>query len=485
MALVARGRKLAFLVVAGMTCGVASATDLPGRVAAATVPVVMLSDIHFDPFHDPAKFDRLRAAPVTMWQRILTEPDAPTQATDFAGLSSKCPARGVDTPWTLLESSVAAAHAQSPHPLFVTVSGDLVVHKFDCRFHALAHGGSEAEFSDFAAKTVAFVASELRRSFPRSPVYMALGNNDAGCGDYREGQNSAFLADVARTFSDATLVPAGRAAVASGFPLGGNYSVALPNPIVRGRLIVLQDVFLSREYAGCNGKADLAPGAAQLEWLRTELAAARTHHEQVWVMAHIPPGVNVYSTVQGKRNVCGGQAPVMFLSDERLVDVLTEFAAEIRLVLFGHTHMDEMRLLHGVDGATVAVKLLPAVTPINGNLPAFTLAEVEPRTAVLKDYRVVFGDNQTGIGAKWSEEYRYSTTYDRPAFRAEDVAAIVGAFRADQAAASAQTQAYENNFMVGGGLRAIAMRLLWPETSCAITNDTAAAYRGCVCPEKN
>ncbi len=82
---------------------------------AATVPVVMLSDIHFDPFHDPAKFNRLRAAPASEWRKILALPDAPTQAEDFAKLMSACKVRGVDTPWTLLQSSLAAAHAQSPH----------------------------------------------------------------------------------------------------------------------------------------------------------------------------------------------------------------------------------------------------------------------------------------------------------------------------------------------------------------------------------
>ena len=180
MPLLRYGRALAVCLFASTTC------LLP--MAAQTVPVVMLSDIHFDPFHDPARFDRLRSAPVTQWQQIFSEPDAPTQAADFSGLMDKCKARGVDTPWTLLQSTLAAAHAQSPHPLFVTVSGDLLVHKFDCRFHALAHDSSEAEYSSFAAKTIAYVASELRRAFPATPLYLALGNNDAGCGDYREAQ---------------------------------------------------------------------------------------------------------------------------------------------------------------------------------------------------------------------------------------------------------------------------------------------------------
>ena len=62
-------------------------------------------------------------------------------------------------------------------------------------------------------------------------------------------------------------------------------------------------------------------------------------------MAHIPPGVNLYTTLSRNRDVCKEQKPVMFLRDEKMVDVLTDYAADIRLAVFAHTHMDEMKLL--------------------------------------------------------------------------------------------------------------------------------------------
>ena len=33
----------------------------------------MLSDLHFDPYRDPAKVPALRAAPVMQWTKILNE----------------------------------------------------------------------------------------------------------------------------------------------------------------------------------------------------------------------------------------------------------------------------------------------------------------------------------------------------------------------------------------------------------------------------
>jgi sphingomyelin phosphodiesterase acid-like 3 len=476
------GRMLALFVVACVSLG-AVAAPLP---KAGVVPVVMLSDIHFDPFHDPAKFERLRAAPVTEWQEIFAEPDAATQAADFEKLLAACKVRGVDTPWTLLQSSLTAARAQSPHALFVTVSGDLLVHSFDCRFHLLAPKAAEGEYSSFAAKTVAYVASELHRTFEGVPVYLALGNNDSGCGDYHDSPNSSFLRNAAESFGDDIDSPAARKELLRVFPANGDYSVELPKPIVRGRLIVLQDIFLAVGYAGCDGKPDAAGGDAELEWLRAELTAAKARHEQVWVMAHIPPGLNLYTTITHARDVCAGQKPEMFLNNEKLVEVLTDFAADIRLAIFAHTHNDEMRLLQGAGGkpAWVAMKMVPSITPLNGNYPAFTLAEVDPKTAVMKDYRVIAADNKTGIDTKWGEAYRYSTTYHRSAYTPEELSSLLGVFSADKDGTSPESTAYEQNFLVGGGLRATAMRLVWPQYVCSMLNNTEAGYRGCACPAK-
>ncbi|HZL28084.1 MAG TPA: metallophosphoesterase [Acidobacteriaceae bacterium] len=493
MSLLRCHRMLGPLLACGMLWVGAGVGDAQTHKA-ESVPVVMLSDIHFDPFHDPAKFDKLRAAPVAEWSKILAEPDSPTQLADATKLARGCGTRGMDTPWVLLESSLAAAHSHSPHPLFVTVSGDLLAHAFECRFQTLAHKPSAEEQSAFAAKTLDYVAKQLRRTFPSIPIYMALGNNDSGCGDYRDSPNSDFLKSAAQSFSDDLESPVARKDLLQSFPVGGDYSVALPKPIVRGRLIVLQDIFLAVSHVGCDGKRDPGAAAAQLEWLRTELAEAHARNEQVWVMAHIPPGVNFYTTLSSKRDVCKGQAPVMFLHDEKLVDVLTDFAAEIRLVIFAHTHMDEMRLLQvgnatatpdadaAIKPAWVAAKLVPSISPINGNNPTFTLADIDPKTATMKDYRVFSADNKTGIAAKWSEGYRYSTAYHSTGFTPEEVARLMEKFGADKQGEAPESQEYESNFMPGGGLRSLGIRLVWPQYVCSMRQNTAAGFRDCMCP---
>ena len=445
----------------------------------------MLSDIHFDPFHDPGKFAQLQSAPAAKWLAILSAPDTPTQDADFTALQKTCKAKAIDTPFALLTSSLQAEHAQQPHPAFVTISGDLLVHKFDCRFQQLAPKATEADYSAFAAKTVQFVALELHATFPQSPVYFALGNNDSGCGDYKEDANSKFLQADAQSFA-ADVDKPNTQAVLTAFPHEGDYNALLPAPFHNTRLLVLQDIFESKKFTACSNAKDPHGESEQIAWLRAQLNAARAHHEHVWIMAHIPPGVDAYSTLTDGRDVCAGKAPEMFLDSSAFANTITDFPDVIRLVLLGHTHNDEMRIYSSALGK-VPGKLVPSITPVNGNNPAFTLARVDPKTATLADYAVISASNQTGIDTKWSEEYRYSTTYNLPDFSAASASKLLGDFTTDKNGSTAPSESYARFYFVGGpgiaaSLKAAAMKVIWPAYACSITQATETDFRRCMCP---
>ena len=118
-------------------------------------------------------------------------------------------------------------------------------------------------------------------------MYSALGNNDSGCADYSETPADTFVKSASSTLAAAAdLTPAS-------FSPEGDYSVQLPSPIQHTRFIVLQDIFEARQFTPCgaSGSSDRSPEKAQLDWLRKELTAAHARGEQVWVMAHMPPGL--------------------------------------------------------------------------------------------------------------------------------------------------------------------------------------------------
>ena len=446
--------------------------------AQTVVPVLMLSDIHFDPFHDPAKVPQLRTEPIDRWPAILRAPMSPTQAADLQALQTTCNGRALDTAWPLLQTAFAAAHQAEPRPLFVTLSGDLLTHEFACRFSHLAPDATVQDQAAFAAKTVSFVVTQLRGTFPRIPVYAALGNNDSGCADYRETPGDTFVHATADTLT-----------LAAGVTPEGDYNVPLPPPMVHARLIVLQDIFESRQFSTCAGSSDRSPEKAQIDWLRAQLADARAHNEHVWVLAHIPPGVDVYTSFRRyllqPTGMCNA-SPTAFLADSTFPDALLDYADVVRLALFGHTHMDEVRLLHretpGSAPATIPAKLVPSVSPYIGNHPAFLVATVDPRSAVLKDWRTFISPGAGGSTPPWAEAYRFTAAYHLPDFSAASALELADAFTADKTGQSAQSTTFRQHFYPGDiGLYALGLAQIWPAYACSVREDRPSAVHKCVC----
>jgi sphingomyelin phosphodiesterase acid-like 3 len=202
-------------------------------------------------------------------------------------------------------------------------------------------------------------------------------------------------------------------------------------------------------------------------------------------MAHIPPGVDVYTTYHrylfAPGEACSVKRPQMFLSSEALGDTIADFSDIVRLAIFAHTHMDEIRLIQGTNGA-VPVKLVPSISPINGNEPSFIVAQVAPDTATLKDYEVYSASTADGTG--WGREYQYSAIYGLPDFSAASVSQLTSHLIDDKSGEDETSRAYERYFLAGGGtFAALGLQRLWPEYSCSLRERQPAAFHRCMCSE--
>jgi len=478
-----------FAGAAGMKAQAAATAHKPATASSArptaqshTVEALFVSDIHFEPFWDPAKAAKLKAAPLSAWNAILAGPASADQSARFAELLKTCKVRGADTSYPVYESSLRAIHDDAKAAKFVVLSGDLMAHDFSCKFASTFPEAKPGEYRAFAERTIEFVMRKLRGTLPGVPVYAALGNNDSDCGDYQLDPNSAFLAEIGKSVT--ADFPAGeRADAERTFAEGGFYSVRLPAPMAHTRMLVLDDLFMSRQYATCGGKANSAPAAAQIVWMEQQLNAARRSHEKVWVMSHIPPGVNPYATATKVLDLCSGGKPTMFLKSEALPDAMSNYGDVIALAIFAHTHMDEIRILKpaaaGAPAEGVAVKMVGSISPIDGNNPSFTLAQINAATGQLKDYRVIVASNQTGVDTQWSEEYDFAKTYKKDAFTAGSDEDLIARFKADPTAQAPASQSYIQNYSPGGGSRALGV--FWQPYTCALRNDGADAFRECVC----
>ena len=172
----------------------------------------------------------------------------------------------------------------------------------------------------------------------------------------------------------------------------------------------------------------------------------------------------------------------MFLASEKLADVLAEYGDVVELAIFAHTHMDELRLLKPETTAvkSVAVKLIPSISPIHGNHPSITVAQIDPSTAALVDYKVFAASNQTGVDATWSEEYDFARSLHQTGFTSSSASQLIAGFAADPGARTQASQSYIGNFSVG--YASPLLRLAWQQYVCTLSNYTAGSFRSCACP---
>ena len=456
----------------------------------ATVAVVMLSDLHLDPFHDPAKVPQLVKAPVEQWAAILGAPDSATQEADFATVQKTCKAKQLmDAPYALLASSLRAAKAQAGNARFVTVSGDLLVHDLDCRYRAAmklpkATADDESLSADFAEKTTVFVMKQVESAFTGIPVYIALGNNDSRCNHNRMDVQDAYLKATAEAAINGLVGASAmeRKQALATYESGGYYAVKMAAPMQNTRLLVLDDIYMMSRFANCEADESDQKGALeQLAWMASELDSARQKGERIWVLGHVPPTVNPKGALANANGLCAGGDVDGYLSSDALGNALVSHADVVKLALFGHTHMDELHLL-GSGDAGIPMKVVPSISPVSGNIPSFTVGKVAPSSAMLMDYTVFEASNTTGVNTAWPREYDFDETYGESAFSAKALADLIGRLRADSFGTGTESLAYQTYFFKGH--TPIPLGPLWYGYVCSLDHATGKGFRSCACGGK-
>ena len=381
---------------------------------AATNKFLLVSDIHFDPMADPTLVAELAAAEPAQWEAILQR----SKLTRFSQY-------GQDTNWWLLQSALDQMRKTLPHPSFVMYTGDLLAHGFPKAFQDAAHDDDLQHYRAFVLKTVQFIALEFQKRFPNTTILVTPGNNDEECGDYSIRAGGTFLSDTA---SLAQQLARGSAAFTEEWKALGSYNV--PHPALSGvRILSLNTVFFSNNYhatslpQGCanvpsNGPTDL------LAWLASNLAAARQANQRVWLMFHIPPGIDGYASTHKREAAdaatnpsangsCADSIVPMWVPEwTTRFDALLETYRDTVLASFsGHTHTDDFRLISsaGVNRAFVLVD--PPVSPIYDQNPSFRVVTFAS-DGTLDDQTTYYLTNlkaaSSTVRGKWKREYQFS-----------------------------------------------------------------------------
>jgi sphingomyelin phosphodiesterase acid-like 3 len=433
-----------------------------GTSAQPASKFIWLSDLHFDSTADPKLIDALAEASVDEWSRILT-----------SSPSGRFSAFGEDTNWALLSSSLAAIRQTAPNVKFTVVTGDILAHRFREKFQNMAKNNDDASFRRFATKTMQFIAAQLGTIAPGKPVLFTLGNNDSDCGDYELQPNGAFLRDGSAVIAQ-LLGPLTDQTSADDWTALGSYSV--PHPSLRHhRVIALNSVYFSPTYQNACSDIDDDPARKEMRWLRSELAKARDHNDKVWLIFHIPPGIDGYATARAKQN---GPDKAAFMwkpvYTEAFRKLLKRYHKTITVSLAGHEHMDDFRLI-----TNSLVLMTPALSPIFRQNPAFRVVSFRPDGALSNGttyYLSNLDEVLNGIPAEWKVEYSFTSTWGLSALDFKNFSKL---YR-EIGAKSAVRDRWSTLYSVSHPQANTITRQSFPKLFCATGNVTEVDFNGCL-----
>src|SRR5260370_12826695 len=212
-----------------------------------------------------------------------------------------------------------------------------------------------------------FLGQQLEQTFPATPILAGVGKNDEECGDYQIQSGGPFRI-AALPMLRRLVGSTGGPNLDRDWQSYGNYSARVSGI----RVLSTNTNFLSVHYRNaCGSAADGDPGRATLAWLEAELAAAKQAGEPVWLLYHIPPGIDGYATL--RQGACPGTMIPMW--DQAyagpFLALMKHYADTVTVSFAGHTHMDDFRLIADAEGRYGFALITPAGSPSVGQNPAF------------------------------------------------------------------------------------------------------------------
>ncbi len=413
-------------------CGGGGGTTITG----GGYPVVVFSDVHFNPFYDPSVVPELVATDAGDWETVFKK-------SGVKSLSS----RGTDTNYPLLVLSLAGIKRSLGASPLVIFTGDILGHGIPQLFYAYYYGNlgipvpptpddtAVAAMKAFTDKAVSFFMDQVRGAVGNLPVVFAVGNGDSYSGYGPNILNSAtmqpdnsFLVNTAGLFYTKFLNgTAGHQAFLDTFTVAGYYSVepAGTNLMVIGLNTIL---FCQGFSAGPNANDGIV--AAELDWLDSKLAAATVKGKKVWLLMHAPPGGVPSATAALLNNGKISSAAMMWYPpyQTRFLQIISNYPGLISMTLAGHTHMDEYRILPSSE----AVEITPAITPWFGNDPAFKVFTISGYTLKPSDFSSLNYDLATNP-AQFNTYYTFSKAYSMQGPLDASLAQLTPALVTDQA----------------------------------------------------
>jgi len=322
----------------------------PPRVKSDSKFFLWLTDAHIDLFYDSAQQDCRKNT--SAWPMGMM---------------------GCDPPLALMQSTgraAAAAAASVGGAEFTLFTGDFVRH-------------GQHELPDPAGNvtnTIRAVSHVLAGIGTRQSMG-ALGNNDSPRGYELEitedSDHNPWLFNVGEAMEgEGVMSPR----VFTNYSYGGFFEEE------RGGLLLLtlNTIIYSVKHIPAPAPNQSLPvdPFGQLAWLRQRLEHAAAQGRPVWIVGHIPPGIETYGYTELWHSI--------YLKAYLDVVQAPGLSGAIACQLFGHVPADEFRLLPGARAGTGPILLAGAISPIWRSNPAFRMVEYDPATGRPLNYLVYY-----------------------------------------------------------------------------------------------
>jgi hypothetical protein len=429
-------------------------------------PVLVFTDVHFQPFIDPFTADKtgINQDPVILQANAaliaqLFAADTSQWPAIFEGslnVSNSVPSPAfADTNYALLKLALASITQNLGTSPAVIFTGDFLGHDLDQLYSAYFQGNNAAaDAALFVDKTLTFVLQQIRAAVGTIPVYFALGNCDSYTGF---GPDSTFLVSNAQQLYTLALNGSGNQAdVISTIQNGGYYSV---EPAGMNLMIVALNTFALSP----GNTVEQAMIQDQFTWFDAQLAEASFAGKKVWLLMHAPPGA-VESTTGSTSNDINGQitAATMMWADnyqEQFMGIIAQYPGVIAMSLAGHTHMDEFRLMSPGN----ALAITAGISSFFGNYPAYKIFTLDSVRLAPTDYSTV-NCNLLATPVAFSDYYTFSRAYGLEGPLARSLAELFPALLASNAAQNQYRRAFYSGNPTGNPITS----LNWPVYWCGI-----------------
>lgn len=437
-------------------------TPLEAAPTGETGAFIVYSDLHFDPFYDPSIVDELVVADAAEWGGIFA-------SSPLTGL----PAYGDETNYPLLISLLDDMAGHADEVGFVFMGGDILTHKFQERYADATGDAALAGLEDFTNKTMEYVAMETARRFPGDSIYFTPGNNDSLAGDYKIQPGGAFLRDSSAILAEYWIKDeANAASFLSTYPAAGYYSV-FPEGTEGLRLIVLDSVIWHKNYVDATGA-----GAFELAWFSFQLADAAQNNEKVWILTHMPEGIDSYQTISLNAD-SASVTPYVIMKDsynQAFIELTGAYSGTIAAEFAGHIHRDDFRFVTDPSGAAIEMMhVFPSISPVYDNNPGYQIFTFDAANFGVLDSTTYYLD----LGAAspvWTKEYTFTEAYGNSLAGPNDWTAFYQGLLADPLLRQNYAHFYDVSLDSNNQITSENYNAFWLATTHLTGADYQAAY---------